>query len=705
MPTAAPDRGQCPGDAAEGSRRRGSALGYVPSLDGVRALAVLAVMVFHSGLPYLAGGFFGVDAFFVLSGFLITTLLLVEWRRSGTVRLRAFWARRARRLLPALLVLVVVVVLYATFAVPEGTYPGLRADALAALFYVANWHFIAAGGNYFVQTGAVSPLTHTWSLAVEEQFYVVWPLVLLGVLRLFRRLVPLLAVAIVGAIASTVEMSVLYRHGVDLTRLYYGTDTHAQSLMVGVALAVALAIGPARSPAGATSAHRGEPGTEPVDGWGWSPMARRSRAVVALAGVIGFLLVGALWWRIHYDSPFLWQGGFLLADVGVAAVLLSAVSLPRGLLARGLSTAPLRYLGRISYGMYLWHFPLFLWVDEERTGLTGGLLFVVRLAITLVVATASYYVVEKPIRRGPFLRRWRAWIGTPLAVGGVAALVVLVAADAGFAASPVPTPAKSPVAGGGASSRAHDRVVMVVGDSTALTLGIGLTFAAGAYHATVVDKGILGCGVAEVSEVATQSEDEPATTVAPCNPASPASERWPALWRKWVARYRPSIVAVLAGRWEVSDVFWHDTWTNITRPGFARYVRRQLELAVGIASSRGGHVDLLTAPCYSTGAATSTGPGPADSPRRLRSYNRIVREVVDADSSKASLVNLDGLVCPGGRYHQRVDGVTVRAPDGVHFPFYSLYQPGTADPDTLAEVRRFGRWLGKTLWPELLAAR
>ncbi len=691
-------------------RSRGSALGYVPSLDGVRALAVLAVMVFHSGLPFLAGGFLGVDAFFVLSGFLITTLLVAEWQRSGTIRLRAFWARRARRLLPALLVLVVVVVLYATFAVPAGTYPDLRGDALAALFYVANWHFIAAGGNYFVQTGAVSPLTHTWSLAVEEQFYIVWPLVLVGVLRLFRRLVALLVVAIAGIVASALEMALLYRHGADLTRLYYGTDTHAQSLMIGVALALALSLAiapaPARAPASASRGGRNTrvdcrtPEAEPPGGrgWtGWSPTTRGSRAVIALAGVAGVLLDGAFWWRLRYESPLLWQGGFLLADLGIAAVLLSVVSLPSGLLARGLSTAPLRYVGRISYGVYLWHFPLFQWIDEERIGLSGGLLFVVRLAVTLVVATASYYAVEQPIRRGSFLQRWRAWIGAPLAVGGVAVLVVCATAGTGFAASSLPTPVKS--------SRADDRVVMVVGDSTALTLGIGLAVAAGAHHATVVDKGILGCGVAEVSEVATQSQDQPTPTVAACNPTSPASERWPALWRKWVARYRPSVVAVLAGRWEVSDVLWRGRWTNITRPGFARDVRRQLELAVGVASSRGAHVDLLTAPCYSTGATTSTGPGPADSPRRLRIYNHIVREVVASEPSRASLVNLDGLVCPGGRYHQRIDGVTVRAPDGVHFPFFSLSDPRTADPDTLAEVRRFGRWLGKTLWPELLATR
>jgi peptidoglycan/LPS O-acetylase OafA/YrhL len=679
------------GTARKPATRAKSSLGYAPSLDGVRAFAVLAVMAFHSGLRLLPGGFLGVDAFFVLSGFLITTLLVIEWQRAKTVRLRAFWTRRARRLLPALLVVVVFVVLYATLVAPEGTYPDLRSDALATLFYVANWHFIAVGGNYFVQAGALSLLTHTWSLAVEEQFYILWPLLLLGVLRLFRRLGPLLAVAIVGAVASAVEMVVLYRNGADLTRLYYGTDTHAQSLLIGVALAVALAM----------CADRRDIGAEPGRSWGWSPTTRNARATVAVVGVVGLFLDAALWWRVSYDSPFLWQGGFLLADIGTAAVLLSAVSLPRGALARGLSTIPLRFVGQISYGMYLWHFPLFQWVDQARTGLSGWPLFVVRLAMTLVVASASFYAVEQPIRSGSLMRHWRAWIGTPLAVGGVATFVVIATTGAGIASSALPTTVSAKTG----SSATNGRVVMVVGDSTALTLGIDLTFAAGAHGATVVDKGTLGCGVAEVTQVATQSEAQPALTAAACNPASPASEQWPALWERWVAEYRPSVVAILAGRWEVSDVLWHGRWTSIDQLGFARYVRRQLERAVKIAASRGGHVDLLTAPCYSAAAATSTGPGPSDSSHRLAVYNDIVREVAIANTSKASLVNLDGLVCPGGHYRQVIDGVTVRAPDGVHFPFFSMSDPNSAAPDSLAEARSFGRWLGKTLWPKLLETR
>src|SRR5580698_3042933 len=196
----------------------------MPALDGIRGVAIIVIMGYHGGVFLTSGGFFSLDTFFALSGFLITSLLISEWQRTGTVRLAAFWARRARRLLPGLLVMLLGVAFFAAFLVPAGTYPTLRGDGIASLFYYANWHFIASGANYFVQTGPGSPLTHMWSLAVEEQFYLVWPLIVLGVYKLSgsRRL--LLLLCLLGALASAVDMGVLYSVS-DVNRVYYGTDT------------------------------------------------------------------------------------------------------------------------------------------------------------------------------------------------------------------------------------------------------------------------------------------------------------------------------------------------------------------------------------------------------------------------------------------------------------------------------------------------
>ncbi len=202
---------------------------------------MIGILGVHGGVYLTAGGFFFLDSFFALSGFLITSLLIVEWRKRGTIKLGAFWARRARRLLPALFVMLIgVAILYGIF-VPAGTYPTLRGDALSALFYFANWHYIVSGSDYFHMTGLTSPLIHTWSLAVEEQFYLVWPLVFLGVLKLTRSLRVLLVVAVVGAMASALEMALLY-NPTNINRLYFGTDTHAQSVLIGATLALGLRV-------------------------------------------------------------------------------------------------------------------------------------------------------------------------------------------------------------------------------------------------------------------------------------------------------------------------------------------------------------------------------------------------------------------------------------------------------------------------------
>src|ERR1700722_2472695 len=193
--------------------------GFIPALDGLRAVAVLGVMLYHGGAPLATGGFLTIDVFFVLSGFLITSLLLGEWTKRFTVRLGQFWARRARRLLPALLVMLVGVAIYAKFFATPGEFANLRLDSLSTLFYVANWHFIFGGGNYFVMTAQPSPLEHMWSLSIEEQFYIVWPPVALFRLHLGRKwrpgrhLWPIFATGVIGAIPWAVDLRLLYSGG------------------------------------------------------------------------------------------------------------------------------------------------------------------------------------------------------------------------------------------------------------------------------------------------------------------------------------------------------------------------------------------------------------------------------------------------------------------------------------------------------------
>jgi peptidoglycan/LPS O-acetylase OafA/YrhL len=635
--------------------RQGPGLSYIPALDGIRGVAIIVIMGYHSGVFLTSGGFYSLDMFFTLSGFLITSLLISEWRRTGTIRLGAFWARRARRLLPALLVLLAGVAVYAAFLVPPDTYTHLRSDGISALFYFANWHFIAINSSYFGQTGLSSPLTHTWSLAVEEQFYLVWPLVVLGVFKVWKNTKVLLVVCVAGALASAVEMGILYA-AASVDRVYYGTDTRAQSLLVGAVVAVALSLWADHRRGGAAAGDQGRVhrhlGGDPA----WAARTARGRRWVLAVGLAGVAGCAVLWTTVSYNDELAFRGGFLLAALSTAAVLFSVVCSQRSVLAVCLSFSPLRHVGRISYGLYLWHYPLVLYLDHARTGLTGYPLFAVRVGATLVIATASFYLVERPVRQRSFLKGWKVWAGTPLA--GAAVVVALFAATTSPSSAAGTNPA--PVGGGGTQYTGPPVKVLLVGDSTALTLGIGLSEHEHSYDVQLLDGGILGCGVTDGAQFQLQGVDAPMD--AHCR-TGPPSRLWPQAWLRDIAREKPDVVMILAGRWEVANRTYEGHWTNIDDPAYAAYVKRQLGYAVRVAGSSGAHVVLMTAPCYDSGEQPDGNPWPEDSRSRLALYNGMVRQVAAA-SPDTSVLDFNAMACPGGQYQEYLDGVQVRQSDG-----------------------------------------
>ena len=464
-------------------------LAYLPALDGMRACAVLAVMMFHGGIPHMDGGFMGVDAFFVLSGFLITSLLLGEWRQALTIKLGAFWARRARRLLPALLLMLLFVAFFASVIVPKGTYGALRLDALATLLYVSNWHFILVNSNYFNETSASSPLLHTWSLAVEEQFYVIWPLVVLGVMHFTRSLRALFALCCAAAIASALWMYHVYDGGLNTNRAYLGTDTRSQCLFIGCALAVGLVL---------VTQRRHEAGRL-AKGELWRPETSTGGLLCGVLGVLGAAGAIALWVLTTSTSTFPYSGGFFLIGLSVASVILAAIAAPRSIVPRLLSWSPVRYVGRISYGLYIWHWPIFIWLDHARTGLYGYELFALRVAVTFAVSVVSFHLVERPIRMGTFISQWRAWLVVPAGVGAV--LVAVIAATTGTTAVASTAPPAGNTNGTGTGTTtttgssattttplspgtAQPVRVLLFGDSVALTLGLGLSCRKSSRHTT-----------------------------------------------------------------------------------------------------------------------------------------------------------------------------------------------------------------------------
>lgn len=313
--------------------------------------------------------------------------------------------------------------------------------------------------------------------------------------------------------------------------------------------------------------------------------------------------------------------------------------------------------------MYLWHFPLFIFLDNARTGLTGYPLFGVRVAVTLAVATVSFYCLERPLRQGTMLKGWRGLVASPVAVGAVVATLLAATTAPALAAQPPPRRAAPRALEQNVVYTRQPLKVLWVGDSAAFTLAIALSAQQSSYGIESFDGAILGCGVTDGTDFQLKGADAPMATA--CS-GSPSGDPWPRRWLTDIADYKPNVVMILAGRWEVVNRTYHGQWTDIENPTYAAYVKQQLEYAVQIAGSGGARVIVLTAPCYDTGEQPNGDPWPEDSRTRLSIYNDIVRQVV-ATSADASLINFNAIACPGSQYEEFMDGVQVRQPDGVHF--------------------------------------
>jgi peptidoglycan/LPS O-acetylase OafA/YrhL len=392
----------------------------LPGLDGLRALAVIAVIAFHEQLSAFTGGFLGVDVFFVLSGYLITDLLVAQWNRHGHLTLRGFWTKRARRLLPALGV-VLIAVTAATAVIEPAQMTALRDALLAAVTYSSNWWQALAHHSYFTQFGPPPPLQHLWSLAIEEQFYLLWPLLLIGILKTCQSGRIRAALAWLGAALSVLAMALIYVPGADPSRVYYGTDTRASALFIGSALALT---------------------------WPLRRMRALSRDDARVPDVIGLAGIAVLAWAMgHFTGTdrLLYPAGLLIVALAAGGVVLAAAS--PGLISWALGWSALRWIGIRSYGIYLWHWPVIALADaaypQQRP---AHWIWLPEAALSVGLAAASWRWLEEPIIRNGFRATVRGWSSAILgssagthraparvvpAVAVVAALVVAGAAAYG----------------------------------------------------------------------------------------------------------------------------------------------------------------------------------------------------------------------------------------------------------------------------------
>ena len=428
----------------------GSEQRYMPGLDGLRAIAVLAVIAFHEQFGWAPGGLLGVGVFFTLSGFLITDLLLSRWLATGRASLANFWARRARRLLPALFVMLAIVTAWVTL-LDRARLANLRGAVAAAATYSSNWYLIVAGQSYFSRFAPPQPLDHLWSLAVEEQFYLIWPWVLLAGLYVIRRRRNAAAIrwlalpTLVLAAGSAVLMWVIYQPAVDPTRAYEGTDTRACGLLIGAALAMV---------------------------WSSKIAGRSSRAVARVLDVpaaAGLAVIGLMIWRVGQYSGFLYHGGLVVLALATAAVL-AAAACPASLIGAALGWRPLRWIGVRSYGIYLWHYPVIVLTTPANA--TEDLPRAVwQIAASIGLAALSWRFIEEPVRHGAIGRGWKrirarqlAGLGASrlaAATGAAGVLVLACAGLAGAVAVPVASSAAALGAGSGALSKSTSSVAHV----------------------------------------------------------------------------------------------------------------------------------------------------------------------------------------------------------------------------------------------------
>jgi peptidoglycan/LPS O-acetylase OafA/YrhL len=508
---------------------------------------------------------------------------------------------------------------------------------------------VASAQGYFDQFVTPSPLRHAWSLAIEEQFYLVWPLVVLGWLRLRRgRTAGLGGLCVVLALGSAALMALVAQGAVDASRAYYGSDTRAQAVLVGAALAVA---------------------------WHRRPEAlvARPRGLVAALGGVGALVTAWLWTSASDTDRWMYRGGFLLAAVATAAVLIAVARPDPGRVAHVLTLAPVRWIGTISYGLYLWHWPVYVALTPARAGLDGSALLGVRLAATTALAAASYYAVEQPIRHG-VLHSWRRLAVVP-AVGAVIAVLVVATSGNQPLAAPVDAALgarSAPGAERAASSAPEttapdtpsaatptDRRVVVVGDSVAMTLAEGIR-ASGAPRGIVVrNEGFLGCGISHGGRMWYFGRPEP---------IGPECARWPERWGAAVAEFDPDVAVVLVGATDAYDREIDGRWLDFGSPELDALLVGELRAAVDVLAARGARVVLLTVPYYEHRYAVNT-PDDLDrsvfSATRVDHFNRLLRQVAAADP-RATVIDLNGFLSPDGQAHEVIDDIVVQG-DGVHF--------------------------------------
>ena len=629
---------------------------YVPGLDGMRGFwVVVGPIIYHARPKFLPGGILAIDLFFVLSSYLITSIALNEWNKTGRIDLVAYAGRRARRLLPALLLCVGALTVYLRFFASAALVSRWTGSLVATLAYSANWFEIVSGVSYFQQFANPSPLYHAWSFAIEEQFYLFAPFFFLFCLKFFRThaVRVLVALSALFALISAVIMSVLYTGG-DPTRVYYGTDTRAQALFVGILLAgVVHLYGPPRTIAG--------------------------RRVLVAGGYASALAFGIAVFTISEKTGWMFDYGGFLAVAFIAGLMVLALSQPsKGPLHWFFSWYPIRWLGRVSYGLYLFHWPIYLVVIKpDRMKTTGG--FALGLLLTVVAAGLSFHLIEQPItqRRVPFTtRRLQPW---PSAFAASMVVIAILAGLLSTNANKPPDIRQVLIAAPPPSANTGDPLnpaavpqpsldnrplrVLVVGDSVSVQMGEALSAWANEHPGKMVvyNKAHLGCIVARYGQKRlTGVADGPVGDI--CSawndpvPVDSLADPNVISWVTAVPAFRPDVVLAEITPWDITDrqvPSLGPAFTHIGNPDFDAYAQSEYRLATQVLTSTGAQMVWLN------GAHLNRELTPQTDPSRIDRLNQLVADATAG--MHVRFADYPGFIGPIGSAHE-----TQVRNDGVH---------------------------------------
>jgi len=614
------------------------------------------MLLYHLDVGLGSGAFLSLSMFFTLSGYLIASQLFAQYESRGRIDLPRFWERRIRRLLPASTLALLLALLYSYVLEREDMVFAHAGDVLAAVLYVPNWRFVWTGQSYGAIFSDPSPVQHFWSLGVEEQFYFIFPLLVVGLLAHGSRRRFVLVIAVLAALSS-LALLLAHEAGAPLGHAYYGTDTRAAEILIGVLLASVLSWRAGSRPASA-SGQRG----------------------LQLAGLFALGTTLVLWNATSERDLWFYRGGAAAYSV-LTAVLVSAALRP-GPVRTLLSFPPLPYVGRISYGLYVYHWPIYLIVDRLDPTNSTPTIVGFKLAATLLVAAASSYLLESPIRQRRLLVGPRRWIAPIVAMSVVSLAAASLMISHANVESLISEDLEDPLELSDRQNVSNDLpTIVVIGNSVAKNIAYGLRKWGHQRDVFVVDRAMNGCGLASGGELEWDRAASSEKKRQKCR-------EWKSSWPSTINKLDPDLVVLLTGALDLATlrVPGQHEFSELGDPHHDEWLVSELVLVAETLAASGAEIVWLTSPCTveRPWASRRTGVGAFD-PARIKHFNEvIIPRVVASSPWPSSSIDLFEIVCPDGRFTTRVGDVEKGRGDGVHF------------------APEGSRWLGERIGPALL---